>query len=133
WDALDAPWDFVAGAQTWVGVDVGLKRDSTAVVAVQRDDSGLLHTQSKFWLPTADEPVDVTDVMEHIRELDRAYDLDQVAFDPRFFDVPAKMLSDEGIAMVEIPQSVEGMTRACGGLLAIVKERGLRHEGDRTL
>jgi phage terminase large subunit-like protein len=133
WDGLNDPWDFVAGAETWIGLDVGLKRDSTAVVAVQRDANGLLRTQSRFWLPTKDEPVDVTDVMEHIRELHRAYDVQAVSFDPRFFDVPAKMLSDEGLPMVQVDQSVERMTPACGGLLELIKRGGIRHDGDPTL
>jgi hypothetical protein len=35
-----------------IGVDVGLKRDSTAVVAVQRDTAGALHVIDRFWVPT---------------------------------------------------------------------------------
>jgi phage terminase large subunit-like protein len=133
WDGLVDPYDFVAGAPTFVGVDVGLKRDSTAVVAVQRDPEGLLRVQCRLWVPTADEPVDVTDVMEHIRELGRAYDVVAVSYDPRFFDVPAKMLSDEGLNLLEIPQSVERMTTICGGLLELIKRAEIRHDGDEAL
>jgi phage terminase large subunit-like protein len=133
WDGLETPYDFVAGAPTWVGVDVGLKRDSTAVVAVQRDAGGKLHATARFWVPSSDEPVDVTDVMEHIRELARAYDVQAVSYDPRFFDVPAKMLSDEGLALVEVPQSVERMTTVLGSLLELVKRGELAHDGDDLL
>lgn len=133
WDALIEPYDFVAEAPTWVGVDVGIKRDSTAVVHVQRDEAGMLRATSKVWLPTADQPVDVTDVMEHLRELSRAYDVQAISFDPRFFDVPAKMLDDEGLPMVEIPQSVEHMTTICGSLMEIIKRSELRHDGDEIL
>lgn len=133
WDGLAEPYDFVAGAPTWVGVDVGIKRDSTAVVAVQRDEHGRLRAMARFWLPTSDEPVDVTDVMEHIRELARAYAVEAVSFDPRFFDVPGKMLGDEGLPMIEIPQSVERMTTVCGSLLEIIKRGELRHDGDPGL
>jgi phage terminase large subunit-like protein len=133
WDALNDPYDFVAGAMTWVGVDVGLKRDSTAVVAVQQDEEGLLRVTSRSWLPSSDQPVDVTDVMEHVRELRRAYDVQAVSFDNRFFDVPAKMLEDEGFPMVEVPQSVERMTPACGALLELIKGGKLRHDGDEIL
>jgi phage terminase large subunit-like protein len=133
WDALEQPYDFVAGEPAWIGVDVGIKRDSTAVVAVQRDEKGHLHAVCRLWVPTEDEPVDVTDVMEHLRELARAYDVQAISFDPRFFDVPAKMLSDEGLPLVEIPQSVEGMTRICGGLLELVKRGEIHHDGDHAL
>jgi phage terminase large subunit-like protein len=116
-----------------VGVDVGIKRDSTAVVAVQRDAEGLLHASARFWVPSEGDPVDVTDVMEHIRELCRAYDVRAVSFDTRFFDVPAKMLADEGLPMVEVPQSPERMTPACGDLLAMVRQGRIRHDGDPIL
>ena len=133
WDGLADPYDFVAGEPTWIGVDVGIKRDSTAVVAVQRDPEGLLRAVCRLWVPTSDEPVDVTDVMEHIRELGRAYDVQAVSYDPRFFDVPAKMLADEGMALVEVPQSVERMTTVCGGLFEIIKRGEIRHDGDDAL
>jgi phage terminase large subunit-like protein len=133
WDALHHPYDFVAGAETWVGVDVGIKRDSTAVVAVQRDDAGMLHATARFWVPSADVPVDVTDVMEHVRELARAYDVQAVSFDPRLFDVPAKMLADEGLPLVEIPQSIERMTGILGSLLELIKRGELAHDGDELL
>jgi len=133
WDALADPYDFVADAPTWVGVDVGIVRDSTAVVAVQRDEVGMLRATARFWLPTPGQPVDVTDVMEHIRELSRAYDVQAVSFDKRFFDVPAKMLEDEGLPLEEVPQSVERMTPICGSLLELIKRGEIRHDGDDIL
>jgi phage terminase large subunit-like protein len=133
WEALADPYDLVAGARSWVGVDVGIKRDSTAVAIIQRDEDGLMRATARFWLPTSDQPVDVTDVMEHIRELARAYDVQAVSFDARFFDVPAKMLADEGLPMVEVPQSVEQMTRVCGSMLETIKRSEIRHDGDDVL
>lgn len=133
WDALQDPYDFIPGAPTWVGLDVALQRDSTAVVAIQRDDKDILHPICRMWVPTKDDPVDVTDVMEHIRELARAYDVKAVSYDPRFFDVPAKMLDDSGIPMVKVDQSVEQMTRVCGTLLEIIKRAEIRHDGDEAL
>ena len=133
WDDLEAPFDFVAGAPTYVGVDVGIVRDSTACVMVQADEAGDLHATARFWVPEPGEPVDVTDVMGHLRELAAAYDLQAVSFDPRFFDVPAKMLADEGLPMVEIPQSVERMTGVLGSLLELIKRGELHHDGDPVL
>ena len=133
WDALADPYDFVAGAPTWVGTDVAIQRDSTAVVAVQRDPQGILRAMARMWVPTKDEPVDVTDVMEHMRELARAYDVKAISFDPRFFDVPAKMLADEGLPMMRVDQSVERMTPICGSLLELIKRGEMRHDGDEAL
>ena len=129
WEALVNPYEF-NGAPTWVGVDVGIKRDSTAVVAVQERPDGRYHAVCRLWLPTADEPVDVTDVMQYLRDLAETYDVQAVSYDPRFFDVPSKMLEDEGLPMVEIPQSIERMTSAIGNLYELIKGGKLTHDGD---
>ena len=109
---------------------MALKRDSTAVCWVQyRDDiPGKLHAEWKVWVPTVDEPVDVTDVMAHIRMLSDLYNVREVSFDPRFMDVPAKILYDEGIPMVEIPQSVERMTPVIGDLYTMIKTGQMSHD-----
>jgi phage terminase large subunit-like protein len=130
WEGLVSPWDFVDGAPTWVGIDIGLRHDSTAVVTVQKRPDGRLHATCRLWVPTADEPVDMTDVMQHIRELDERYDLQTVGYDPRFFDISAKYLADEGIDMVEQPQSLERMTPAIGSLYELIRGGGLTHDGD---
>lgn len=130
WAELTDPWDFITKGETWVGVDVGIKRDSTAVVAVQIRADGRIHAKANIWLPTSDEPVDVTDVMQHIRSLSTTYRLQAVSFDPRFFDVPAKMLEAEKLPMVEIPQSLERMTPAIGNLYEIIRAGKMSHDGD---
>jgi phage terminase large subunit-like protein len=136
WAALTNPFQLVPKAQTWVGVDVGLKRDSTAVVVAQYrpDEPGQptarLHLKCRLWIPKADDPVDATEVMQHIRDLDELYDLQAVSYDPRFFDVPAKFLFDEGLPMMEIPQSLERMTMAVGDLYQAVLGGKVTHDGD---
>jgi phage terminase large subunit-like protein len=130
WNRLADPYELVQGAPTWVGVDVGLKRDSTAVVAVQRRDDGRWHARARIWLPASDEPVDVTDVMHYLRTLDVDFDLAAVSFDARFFDVPAKMLFDEGLPMEEVPQSPERMTPAVGSTFEAIRRGEISHDRD---
>lgn len=134
WDLLGlTPHKPMLEAPTWVGIDVGLVRDSTAVVWVQRRPDGKLHAWCRLWIPQRDEPVDVTDVMGFVRALAKQYRVEAVAYDKRFFDVPAKMLADERIPMVEIPQSPERMTPILGNLLEIIKRGDLRHDGETGL
>lgn len=132
WEGLKDPFLPVPGAPTWVGVDVGIKRDSTALVAIQKRPDGKWHAWCRLWVPTAEEPVDVTDVMGQLRELAKLYRLEAVSFDPRLFDVPATMLADEGLPMVEVPQSVERMTGICGTLLEVIRRGEMRHDGDEA-
>jgi phage terminase large subunit-like protein len=132
WEALTSPWDFEDGAPTWVGVDVGLKHDSTSVVSVQIRPDGRYHAVCRLWMPTSEAAVDATDVMQYLRELADRYDVRAISFDPRFFDVPAKYLLDEGLPMVELPQSLERMTPAIGNLYELISKRGLTHDGDEA-
>ncbi len=132
WEGLTSPWDFVEGAPTWVGIDIALKHDTSAVVALQEREDGRLHAVSRVWAPTEASPVDVTDVMQYLRELDERYEVEAMAFDPRFFDVPAKMLSDEGLPMVEMPQTPERMTPAVGGLYEAIMRGQVTHDGDEV-
>lgn len=130
WEALTSPWDLIEGAPTWVGVDVGRTRDSTAVVAVQLRPDGRYHATCRLWLPKAEQAVDITDVMAYLRELADRYAVQAISFDPRFFDVPAKMLEDEGLPMAEVPQSLERMTPAIGNLYELIKTGQITHDGD---
>lgn len=133
WTGLVQPYQLAPRAAVWVGVDAALTRDSTAVVWVAVDDQGEYHARSRVWAPGKDTPVDMTDVMQHIRDLGAQYELQAVSYDPRYFDVPAKMLSDDGYPMVEVPQSVERMTPAIGSLYELIKQGKLHHDGDEVL
>lgn len=134
WNALADQWDLIKGAPTWVGVDMALKRDTAAVVAVQERPSASedtrYHAVSKVWSPTNEAAVDTTDVMHYLRRLDEEYTVEAVSYDPRFFDVPARYLEDEGLPMVEYPQSIERMTKAIGGLYETIKAGRLSHDDD---
>lgn len=132
WDVLRRSIAPIDGAPTWVGIDVGLKRDSTAVCIVQLLPDGHVGAWVRLWVPTSEEPVDVTDVMEHIRRLAKTYKVGGVSFDPRFFDVPAKMLHDEGLPMVEVPQSPERMSPIIGDLYDRIQRGEIHHDGDEA-
>ncbi|MFR9804607.1 terminase TerL endonuclease subunit [Pseudonocardia sp. RS010] len=131
WDAIaDPSFKFVKGAPTWLGLDVGLKHDSTALVMLQYRPDGRIHAACKLWMPAKDDVVDVTAVMEQIRRLDRLYKLVEVAYDPRHFEFPATQLADEGIPMTEMNQSLERMTPAFGTLYEVIKGGKMTHDGD---
>jgi phage terminase large subunit-like protein len=68
--------------------------------------------------------------MQFVRDQAKAYRVEAVSFDPRFFDVPAKLLSDEGIPMVQVPQSVEHMSPAYGSLYEAINRGQISHEVD---
>jgi phage terminase large subunit-like protein len=102
------------------------------VALVQRRPDGRWHVKIRIWLPRLDGRLDATDVMQYLRDTSAVMDVREVAFDPRFFDVPAQMLVDEGVPMVEFPQSLERMTPAVGLAYEMVKRGELAHDGDEA-
>jgi phage terminase large subunit-like protein len=133
WHGTEDPYAFAPEARTWIGLDLAIKRDTSAAVVMQRRPDGRYHAVAKVWVPTDDRPIDLTDVMQFIRDKARELNLEAVSYDPRFFDVPAKMLADEGYPMFEVPQSVERMSAAYGSLYEALNRRQVTHEADPIL
>lgn len=129
WRELTSDYELVLGAPTWAAADIGLKRDTTAVVIGQRRPNGVLHTTAKIWNPRKDGAIDISAVMQYLRELDQDYDLVEVAYDPRHFELPAVGLADEGLPMVEFPQSPERTVPACGDLYEAIMRKEVSHDG----
>jgi phage terminase large subunit-like protein len=130
WEGLTNPYEFTPDARTYVGIDVAIKYDTSAVVAMQQRPDGRWHAICRVWVPTEDRPVDVTDIMAYLRELAATYRVETVSYDPRLFDVPAKMLSDEGFRMFELTQTPEKMTPAYVELYKAIMGGTITHDGD---
>lgn len=134
WTACKSDLEIPDGADVYLGVDVALYRDNTAVAVVWRDpESQKFVVRARTWDPKASGEVDVTDVMQHIRDLSFRYKVIEAVYDPRFFDVPAKMLADEGVPMVELPQSPTFMVPACGFAYEQIRSGMVAHDGDPIL
>lgn len=130
WRSLEDPWGMEPGGDIWVGIDVALKHDTTAIVWVQRRPDGRWHAKTKIWHPADNERLDVADAMQWIRELGAMYRIQHAFYDPRFFDLPAQQLLDEGYPMVEFPQSLDRMTPAVGQAFEAIKRNEISHDGD---
>ena len=130
WNSLCDPWPMRPDAPTWAGIDVALKHDSTAVVWCQRRDDHRLHFAARIWHPQPDGRLDVTDAMQHLRDLAARYRLQAVSYDPRLFELAAQQLADEGLPMIDSPQSLERMTPACGQLYEAIRRREISHDGN---
>jgi len=128
WEScVDRDLDLVLGAPTFVGIDMALKHDSIAVVCVQIIDERIV-VRAKIWLPSEDF-IDVADIENHIRMLRGKYQLVEVAYDPAYMQRSAEILSDDGVMMVEFPQSAARMVPACGHLYEMIVGGKIAHDG----
>jgi phage terminase large subunit-like protein len=114
----------------WVGIDMAMKHDSIAVVIVQPQDD-LLVTRARIWQPQ-DEGVDVAAIEQHLRELHREFTVKEFVFDPAYFLRSAEHLADDGLPMVEFPQSAARMIPACGHAYELIVNGKVAHDGSPT-
>jgi len=130
WDGCRSDLDFADGP-VFAGVDVALFHDHTAVCLVQPRD-GRWIVRSKVWAP-GETGIDVRGVMQYLRDVARERDLRAVAFDPKFFELPASELADEGVPMIQVDQSRARMVPQCGFAYSEITAGRVAHDGDPVL
>ena len=130
WAGLEEHYELRRELPVYVGVDVGLVRDSTAIVCVQERPDGRLHATARIWMPAPGQTVDIAAVTQYLRDLDKDWDVRAISYDKRLFELPAIYLTEGRLPMVEVPQSVEQMTPIVGALFERIQRGGLTHEAD---
>jgi phage terminase large subunit-like protein len=94
----------------YVGVDIGTKRDRSAVVSVYREGDKLKLGPKKFWQPDANDPFDLEETVEaFVRSLSKNYNIAVVRYDPYQFHRSAVTLLKLGINMQEYPQTTSNL------------------------
>ena len=139
WQGLRCEQEIPAGGAIYVGVDVGLYHDSTAVCWAHRLEDGRILLRSHVWSAKLDAPahtycpdgkVALEQVEAFIRQLARDYKLRELAFDPHFFNRSAELLEDAGIKTIEFLQASGPMADAYQGFYQLALEGKLAHDGD---
>jgi phage terminase large subunit-like protein len=150
WDALANPKVHLDRKRPlFVAVDVGIRHDGSAVVWAQETKSGRVVVRSRIWenpyLPQhanySSWKLPIAEVVNQIRELRRQFPVaarDGVAgpaifYDLTFFETQADDLADEGLNVIEFPQTDSRMIPASQRFFQLVKEGRLVHTGDAGL
>jgi phage terminase large subunit-like protein len=160
WDATagtEVNWDSLAGADAVVGVDLAAKYDLTASVLVTPYEDGYA-VLPRFYLPedTADQLaakgnfryrnwaqagfltlipggiVDYRVILEDLLEWSGLYHI-RVAIDPHTAAYVSSELTDAGIEVVEVAQTLTRLCEPSTWLEAWVRDRKLYHEGNPPL
>lgn len=132
WDALVEPGLTpllpTKGVRLCVGVDAAHRRDSTAVVAVSREEGGLIVLrQHRIWRPTEGHPVLPEETaVPYLRQLAREYDVAAVYYDPHHFESAGVKLGREGLPAVAFEQTPDNLTRAGSALFDAITAGTLR-------
>lgn len=134
-DACYAPELTLEDCDRAVGfVDMSLKHDSTAVGWVGlHGETGRTVVRCKIFTAPPAGKVDFQDVRQEIRDGALRWQATSIVYDPRFLELIAQELEDEGLPMIEFPQSPERMNPACGHLLELIVGGDLAHDGSPDL
>jgi phage terminase large subunit-like protein len=121
------------GDEVVVGVDMALRHDSVGVVVAGRLSDGRVGWAPYHWAPEGGR-IDHLDVFATIAgPIAQRWKIRGVTYDPRFFEIPARLLEDQGIAAIEFPQSPERMCPADGLLFDALKDHQIVHPDDPVL
>lgn len=139
--ATDAAGGPAAGQRVWVGVDVGLTHDSTAVAYAWRMEDGRVGVAAKTWAVDPNTPAhvyvgerfDLELAETFIRSLAKRYDVVDIAYDPRFFERSADLLRQGGLCVAPVHQSSAQMTDVYQAFYQAVREGAVAHDGDPVL
>ena len=124
----DASIGIAKDKPVWVGLDMALKHDSIAVVVAQPQDDGRIVVRSRIWIPDGGR-LEVAAVEMYLRDLHHRYDVVEFAYDPAYFQRSAEFLLDDGLPMVEFPQSRQRMIPACGNAYELIVAGKVVHDG----
>lgn len=148
WDAL-GECELRADLPTYVGIDVGRRHDTAAVVACQWTGEKLL-VRTRFWVnpyKRADPrhgkwALTIAEVEQYLRDLYAEFPEPAVTdeedgyrmpgpayvFDPHFFVRSAELLEGDGLSMVEFPQTDAKMVPASQQLFQLIKVGQVEHD-----
>lgn len=160
WEAAQL-WDDLAGEPeldparpAYVGIDVGLKRDSTAVVTAQWDPVKMkVQLRQRIWdnpyppahpgyaswrLPFGEVEKYLRDLYDEFPEPAREDEDEDLRpgpafhYDPMFFARSASDLESEGLHMIDYPQSDLRMIAASQKFFELIKQGQVEHDGNPT-
>jgi len=132
WDNCFGEIIFDQNADTYVGVDMALHHDSVAIVHGQKNKEGKIILDSNIWHPDDYDVIDIQAVERYILELCKKFKVKEVAYDPAFFERSAQILLDNGVPMVNFPQSHARMVPACGNAYDLIVNQKVIHNATAT-
>lgn len=134
WDSLyETGVEIPVESDVWVGVDIGLRHDTSAVTVIyQREDEKWV-VEARIWTPPEGGEVALAEVEGHIMDLHDKFNVRGVVYDRWAFSRSAQELEARGAYCVEFPMTNERTVPACSRLLEAINRGELVHNGNTEL
>ncbi|MBF8189118.1 hypothetical protein ITP53_25970 [Nonomuraea sp. K274] len=127
WDRCKGETTFDPSLPTWLGVDMAIKRDSAAVVMLQRRLDGKLQASSRIWFPNG-ELIDQEEVDDYIRSVCATQNVLWIGADEAWWPT-LPTLEAEGLPIVRVPQMGRNMVYAYSKTYRVIVDGVLVHDG----
>ena len=139
WDGcklvLPAGEDFIPnGADVWVGIDIGERRDTSAVNIICPMPDGRVRVKSTVFNPTKENLRTLLPLVEdEVRRIADTYQLRGCGFDPWQMRRSAELLTADGIRMLAVKQNDSTMVPISQQVFDMIGSATFAHDGDPTL
>jgi phage terminase large subunit-like protein len=134
WGECEGTWTSRPTNPFVLAIDMALNRDSVAVNRIEELPDGRYAVTAKVWKPKSKtEPIDHQAVWAYIVDQAKGEGFRGVVYDPRFFELPARLLEERGILAVQFDQHPARMAPACGYAYDAILGQRVVHDGDIEL
>lgn len=132
WSNCHGKWKPNPANPTVLAVDMALKQDSVAVDWLELMPSGVIAVTARIFVASKSTGgrINHAEVWDYISARAKGSGFRGVVYDPRFFEVPARLLEDQGVPVIEFPQSIERMAPACGLAYQKILDAKVVHDND---
>lgn len=134
WTKCEGTWRSDPSNPFVLAVDMALKHDSVAVDRIEALPDDRYAVTSKIWKARDHGGViPHDDVWEWIKGEAHGSGFKCVAYDPRYFEVPARLLENEDIPVLQFDQTPDRMSPAVGTTFERIINQRMVHDGDVDL
>jgi phage terminase large subunit-like protein len=134
WAACAEPGaDIPPGARgVWLGLDIGVYQDSSALVKLWQREDGRIVIKAKIWTPAGDgTPLDLTEVHQAVRQARHDHQVYALVMDRWNMEYQAQLLDAEGLLVLDHP--MKDMASASQMIFEAINTQAIVHDGDETL
>lgn len=133
WGKCAGTWESSDDNPFTLAIDMALKHDSVAVVRCEDLPNGRMSVKAKVWKANSQGQIDHLEVWNWIRERCKGSGFRGVVYDPRFFELPARMLEADNIMAVQFDQNAARMAPAVGLTRRLIIDGEIIHDNDEEL
>lgn len=134
WAACAGDAEIPPKAHVWLGIDLGWKWDTTAIVPLWLDEKKVVGKPAIVVPPRDGTSTREEDILGPILEMARHWHVEAVVLDPNAGgEQLAQHLEEKGLKVIAHSQDPAPMSQAAERLMASIRDRSLVHSGDPEL